>query len=501
MEVRQEPASPPAAEDGRESRRRHGLLDRLGFWLFLAMVVLAPIPDGSVALIWIQFWIVIAALALLCVSFREVPPGVVPLLWGLVVVLAGYGTVAWLQSISPGPAPLAVWSEAARILGTEIPPLSSSARNSPLLFLGRPLLAALVLGGALVIGTDRHRAGVVLRAIVGAACVYGLIGLIGLAFDIDQLRPFEQGGALTTFFLNKNTSAIYLGSAFLIVFAMLLPPALAAVREHRPLASLFKGGRDGRRRVMATAAGLFVLVLLPLTLSRAGLMLTVFVALVALAVKLRVRRRSTLWKVGLGILVLFSFIYALSGESWRERQARVGFDSLGRLDAYEMMLGAAADHPLLGLGLGSFAQSFPQFRTDELGFSGIFDIGHSTPIELIYEGGYPLALLVFAYVGICAVVLVRGAIRRPSDPYVLAGLLVGSVGLLHTSFDFPLQIPGFLIIYLAVVGIGISRAFLPREERRVVRKKVRRRPSGTASASNEATDAAPASVSGSAASV
>lgn len=469
-----------APEEGRTRKRRErSLPDRIGFWLFLVTVVLAPIPDGSVALLWIQVWAGFTAVSVLLISYRDTSRGAALLLSGLLVILAAYGFVAYLQSVSPGPAPLAIWSEAGKILGVEIAPLSGSVRHTPLLFLGRPLLAALVLTAAIVIGPDRQRAGQVMRAIVGAACLYGFIGFVGFAFDSEGLRPFDQNGALTTFFLNKNTSAIYLGSAFLVVLALLLPPAIAATQERLSLSSLFRG-EGTRRRIIAASAGLFLLVLLPLTLSRAGLILTVLTALGAIVLKLRLRKRASVWKLAFGILVLLSLVYGISGGAWRERQARFGFDSVGRFDAYGMMLRAVEQRPLLGYGLGSFAESFPQFRTEELGTSAVFDIGHSTPIELIFEGGYPLAVLVFVYVLVCGALLVRGAVRRPSDPYILAGLLVGLAGLVHTSFDFPLQIPGFLIVYLSVVGVGLGRSFLPREPRQLVKKRVVRRPVGPA---------------------
>lgn len=470
-------AVPASPVDGGELARRHGLLDRFGFWLFVVTLVLAPIPDGSVAPLWIQVWTVTIGVVALAISYRDVSRGGAAVMWGLVAVLCVYLAVTWLQTLSPGPDPLEIWSAASKLLGTDLAPLSSSVRNTPFLFLGRPLLTALVLTVAIALGTDRRRAALVLRAIVGAACLYGLIGLIGLLLRIGPLRPFEQSGALTTFFLNKNTTATYIGTSFLIVFSLLLPPALAAVRERRPLSTMFRG-HDRRRRLAAVGAGFFLLVLLPLTLSRAGVMLTVFLALATLALKLKLRKRRAVWQVGLSILVLFSFVFALSGESWRERHARVGFESVGRLNAYQEMLGASLQHPLVGYGLGTFTQSFPQFRTEDLGLFGNMNIGHSTPVELIFEGGYPLALSVFAFVFVCIGVLVRGALRRPDDPYILAALLVGFLGMLHTSFDFPLQIPGYLITYLAVVGIGIGRSCLPREERRVVKKKVIRRPVG-----------------------
>ncbi|MFG1209580.1 O-antigen ligase family protein [Xanthobacter flavus] len=470
-------AEPFAAQgDGRGHRdRRKGLFDRFGFWLFLVTVVLAPIPDGSVAPLWIQIWISTVAISALAISYRDVSRGAAALIWGLTSVVAVYVLVVWLQSVSPGPRPLAIWANASKVLGIELAPLSSSVRGTPLIFLGRPLLAALVLIVAIAIGPQSRRAALVLRAIVGAACLYGAIGLFGLLASIDALRPFDQSGALTTFFLNKNTSATYLGTAFLLAFSILLPSFNAALRERRPVLTMFRGA-ERRRRIAAAFAGFLFLILLPLTLSRAGTMLTVVVALACLALKLELRKRAGLWQLVLSIFVLFSFIFAISGESWYQRHAHLGFDSLGRLDAYMEMLRASLDHPLLGLGLGSFQHSFPQYRTEDLGLFGQFNIGHSTPVELIFEGGYPLALSVFAFVIVCGSLLIRGALRRPDDPYILAALLVGLLGLIHTSFDFSLQIPGYLMTFLVVVGMGIGRAFLPREERKIMKKKVVRRP-------------------------
>ena len=112
MEVTAEmPAETPADTRVRRPRVR-SLPDRIGFWFFLAMVILAPVPDGSVALLWIQVWTGFATVAVLLISYRDVSRGAALLLGALLVVLAAYGLVAYLQSISPGPAPLAIWSEA-----------------------------------------------------------------------------------------------------------------------------------------------------------------------------------------------------------------------------------------------------------------------------------------------------------------------------------------------------------------------------------------------------
>ena len=178
------------------------------------------------------------------------------------------------------------------------------------------------------------------------------------------------------------------------------------------------------------------------------------------------RQTGRWWHLVVALLGVFAVVFVLSGQEWRMRQAQVGLESEARFVVYEIMIGSILAHPLLGLGLGTFPETFPALRTDALGASKIWDLGHSTPLELAFEGGLPLALLVGAFVVLCAVVLVRGARRRPEDPYVLAGLLVGLLGLAHSSIDFSLQMPGYAVIYMAIVGAGVARALLPAEQRR-----------------------------------
>ncbi|MFG1204898.1 O-antigen ligase family protein [Xanthobacter aminoxidans] len=462
------PSRPPAT--AQHDGRKRGIVDGIALWLFIIVLLLCPLPDGSVGPMWVTVWVTVSCAVVLLVSYRDLPRGAVWVFGGLFAVLAGYGLVAYLQSVSPGPLPLPIWVETAAMLGNQIAPLSGSIRDAPLFFLGRPLLAALVLTAAIALGADRRHASRISWALIITACLYGTIGAIALVFSLTALRPFDQEGSLTAFFISRNTTATYLGTALLVTVSLIVVPVRARLREGVPLNGIFSDPAN-RRLLILTGAALFLLILLPLTKSRAGLMLTLLLVLGTVAQSLRGAVRSRM-VAALAVLGVFALVYGLSGEGWRTRQATVGLDTLGRLDAYRAQLAGIAEHPVLGLGLGSFAETFQRYRPPELGISGIFDIGHSTPLELAFEGGLPLAGLVGAFVIGCGVVLVRGLKRRPRDPYILSGLLVGLLGLAHSSFDFSLQIPGYLIVYLAVVGIGLSRALMP-EETVVVRRRVR----------------------------
>ncbi|MFS8038146.1 O-antigen ligase family protein [Xanthobacter sp. AM11] len=445
---------------------KQGLTSRLSLFLFIAMVILAPVPDGSAGQIWVQVWTAAGIICVVLASYSAMRRADVLLFLGLAIMLAAYGAVAVLQSISPGPAPLATWSQAAELLQIEIPARSGSVDGSPLRFLGRPLLASLLVVAGMAVGKNARASERLVRSFIYSATLLVIIAFIAYLLGIEDFRSNPQGGALTVFFISKNTSATYLGSAFLAAFALLV----TSVKLDRRTAGFRSIGEqlgESKGRYAIAVAALLLLMLLPLTLSRAGVALTF--ALAAGTILLRMpRRRNQMIGSGIAILVFVSIIFSLSGDAWLERQTVTGFKS-GRTEAYAIMAAATLERPWLGYGLGSFSLSFSPLRDESIPGAGHFNIGHSTPLELAFEGGIPLALTVIAFSVVVATILLRGAIRRPSDPFILAGLLVGLLGVLHSSIDFSLQIPGYLIVCLAIVGVGLGRALSP--EHRVQRRR------------------------------
>jgi hypothetical protein len=56
----------------------------------------------------------------------------------------------------------------------------------------------------------------------------------------------------------------------------------------------------------------------------------------------------------------------------------------------------------------------------------------------------------------------RGAlIRRSGLSCPVAALAVAVLAVLHSMVDFSLQIPGYAIVALALVGAGLAQSFLP----------------------------------------
>jgi O-antigen ligase len=90
---------------------------------------------------------------------------------------------------------------------------------------------------------------------------------------------------------------------------------------------------------------------------------------------------------------------------------------------------------------------------------GVWDRAHNTLLEIAAEMGVPLAGLVVVGWLVAFWVLIRGALVRRRDLVVpVAALSVAGIAVLHSLVDFSLQIPGFTLVVLALVGGGLAQA-------------------------------------------
>ena len=132
-----------------------------------------------------------------------------------------------------------------------------------------------------------------------------------------------------------------------------------------------------------------------------------------------------------------------------------------RLSLYRSTLRMIADHPWFGTGLGTFSWAFPPYRSDDISMYGIYDRAHSTLLEIAAEAGVPLASTVVIGWIVAFGVLAHGVRTRRRDR-VIPGAAAFSLALLaalHSLVDFSLQIPGFAIVVLGLLGAGIAQSF------------------------------------------
>jgi O-antigen ligase len=136
-----------------------------------------------------------------------------------------------------------------------------------------------------------------------------------------------------------------------------------------------------------------------------------------------------------------------------------GASDEGRLETYRSTLRIIADHPWFGTGQGTFAYAFPAYRSPNVSMWGVWDIAHNTLLEVASDMGIPIATLVVIAWMVVFTVLIRGALVRRRDLVIpVAALAVAILAVLHSLIDFTLQIPGYAIVAMALIGAGLAQS-------------------------------------------
>jgi O-antigen ligase len=181
-------------------------------------------------------------------------------------------------------------------------------------------------------------------------------------------------------------------------------------------------------------------------------------------------RRSTRGWLLIGafsIGTLLVVLFALSGGTLADRlNVLVDAGGIDRIrlslwDAAGLMISSA---PMLGLGLGSFGDSYPMYATKVLPF--VMDKAHNDYLEFAAGLGLPAAIAWWTAWAVLAIDCVRGAFRRRHNQH-FAILAAGATILVavHSAFDFSLQIPAVSLSYVTLLGIGLAQTRSSRSKR------------------------------------
>jgi O-antigen ligase len=471
--VLRQSAERSAEAGGLERSRAPGAAsNRIASYILFVVVVLAPLPFGSVDPLPILAWCAALGIALCMASLRALDGRHFLVVAGVMAVIGGYllvlheqlAALPFLAVSRPDP----VWREAADALGTKIPQVVSMVRDQPLFALGAPLAAVLTLLVSFIVCVERRRAHQLLQIVAWSGSAYALYGIAAFLIDPSRVLWMKKQAyftVLTATFINRNTAAVYFGACAILWLLILVE----RIRQRLPssattsLAQLSHAIQTLRRDAWIGFLAFFLcLVAMFLTGSRAGVLLSLLVGAAALApLALRAFRFS--WK-SLGLLaagaVALFVIVQLLGAGVVGRLDNEGLASGGRVDTYRSTLKMIEDHPWLGTGLGSFAWSYPAYRSSSLTAWGTWDRAHSTPLEIASDMGLPLAVVVVAAWVAAFAVLAFGLRSRNRDHIILvAALAVASLAILHSMIDFSLQIPGFAMVVFALVGAGLAQSF------------------------------------------
>jgi O-antigen ligase len=208
--------------------------------------------------------------------------------------------------------------------------------------------------------------------------------------------------------------------------------------------------------------------------SRGG-MLAILVEFAVLGVLLFRYRKSVRIAIGLVAfaVVLTGMLTWLGGKELTSRVSSIGTESRTeisggmRLSIDRDTIRMFRDRPVLGWGLGTFPVVYPQFRSFYTNF--FVNEAHNDYLQLLAETG----LLGFGTMSWFLVVVYRRAIPKIGDwmsdasGAVTLACTLGLTGILvHSLFDFNLQIPANAALFYVMCTVAASPPLLQRARKR-----------------------------------
>jgi O-antigen ligase len=248
-----------------------------------------------------------------------------------------------------------------------------------------------------------------------------------------------------------------------------------------PLVLAISRFTDQNRKLAATAVGALMAATIFLSGSRGG-MLAFAVQAIALAV-LMSRRQEKNWKqpaVLIAFLVaVIAFLFWIGGSALTHRLASIHTETRQELSGGTRLtidrdsLRMWTKRPLLGWGLGTFPEIYPEFRSFYTSF--FVNQAHNDYLQLLVETGLAGFAIVVWFLSL-ALRRGLGKLQNWTQTYngvLTAGCLLGILGILvHSFFDFNLQIPANAALFYVLCAIAAAE---PVHESR--RSRVRRRSS------------------------
>ena len=422
----------------------------------MTIVCLAPLPFGSLDLRLVLLGCTITACCLI-VAPKNLSRSQVVLSAGILLIVLSAGFVAVAQ-IHRGPIsyPLGLRSEISVDAG----------RSSPFAGLSPLLLDLEVMLLGVLYGANAKRARKLLTCVAYSGVAYALYGIVSTITEPTLILWRERTdfiGVVLGTFINRNTAATFFGSCAAVWWLLLCEPVEAVLHgtsrwSTRGQAILLELSRkENSIRLLGFAVCFLALAM---TNSRAGVITSVMAMGLASVVIFRktVRDLATRWKIlaTLGLVAVALLLTSVASHRFDTQ----GFNDEGRFDVYRATWRMILDHPILGTGFGTFQTVFPLYRGASDSIWGRWEFAHSTPIELAAEIGLPAATLICGAYLVVVALLFRGAlIRRRNNAIPLVAATVGLIGGLHTLVDFPLQVPGYAIVCMAVLGVGLGQSF------------------------------------------
>jgi O-antigen ligase len=130
---------------------------------------------------------------------------------------------------------------------------------------------------------------------------------------------------------------------------------------------------------------------------------------------------------------------------------------LSRVTGWQWTVKIITDHPLVGTGLGTFAEAWSRYYPP--GTAGVWHEAHNDYLQLLSETGAAGFVIFLAATGMFAWrYLLAGVLgRKRGDPYAIHGVAIGLISAaLHSVVDFPLQITACAALFVSLAGLLVA---------------------------------------------
>jgi len=265
-------------------------------------------------------------------------------------------------------------------------------------------------------------------------------------------------------YINKNNFAGYIGMIIPLAIGLGLSGRESFVRPSGPrtFRQLIVSWGDAQvgRHITLLAMAAFMALALFISLSRGG-MISFLVSMAVLSLLLKSKQARGGWPMPVAafLSIVFMLVIWLSFEQVSGR-----FGTLLNVEEIDQVmmrprvwkdaLFIAADYPLLGTGLATFASIYPLYQS--LDISGRFLFPENDYLQLLTETGLLGTILALAAVAVFTVhVLKRFAALRDErwTPIAAGGLASGSAIAVHGLVDFNFHIPANALHFALIMGL------------------------------------------------
>lgn len=344
--------------------------------------------------------------------------------------------------------------------------LEPADTRAALFVMGLPAMTFMT--GLIIADTDKRAR----LMISSAAMIAGFIAIFGLSqfllfpkILIGTEKIFYLD-SLTAVFVNRNTTATFLGLSLLMLLTCTSETGLSIFGYRRGLPLEIA---DKARFSLFVGLVPVCLTALLLTQSRAGVFSTVLALAIYLPFLIRqwerqitnlsARPETRGWKsliiIAAVLMSIGFFGFAFAGRAMLRADIRGSDDA--RFCFWPDVVRGISENWLLGTGFGTFGSAFPSFRTAACGIHGVVDRAHNSYLEAFFTLGLVGPLIIAFILTVLARAFWHGfRDRRRLRHYSALGFAGTVLTASHALVDFSLQIPGYAIFFSAFIAGTVS---------------------------------------------